>query len=114
VFCRREVERKYERRNKAAHDEKPDDEGEGPSFSGKRVGHFVNVFWECTEKQGLENPQDVNRVEGRCEWQEKSQQRVGFEGAVEEEIFRAEVEGSRKADEGESADEKTRSEPRCF
>jgi hypothetical protein len=50
MLCRREVERKCERRNKSAHDEKPRDEGEGPAFSGKGVGHLVNVFWECTEE----------------------------------------------------------------
>jgi hypothetical protein len=62
----------------------------------------------------LENPQDVNRVQGRREWQEKSEQRVGFEGTVEEEIFRTEIEGSWEAHEGESADEKARSESWCF
>jgi hypothetical protein len=93
MFRSGEVERENRGGQQSADDEECGDEGKGPAFSRKSVGDVVNVFWERTEEKGLEDSDDMDCIQSRGEWQEQSEQRVRFEGSMEEQIFRAKIEG---------------------
>ena len=93
-------------------DDKGDDGGETPTFTGESVGDSLHVAARLAEEELGEEAELADGVHGRGDGEEESDLGVAREGSVNQQIVGDEAENSGEADQGKTTDDKEDGEAR--